>query len=48
MGKGTEGASWTVVRLLNVIALGALVDLRVELLLSASVAVLALLLIFAV
>lgn len=41
MCKGTEGSSGTAARLLHIIALGGFVDLWMELLLCASVAVLA-------
>lgn len=41
MGKGAEDAARTVSGLLDIVALGRLVDLRVELLLGACVAVLA-------
>lgn len=41
MGKGAEGSSGTAARLLHVVALGGLVDLWVELLLRAGVAILA-------
>lgn len=37
--EGTEDASWTVARLLHVVALGALVYLRVKLLLGTGVTV---------
>ena len=39
MGKSTEGSSWTVASLLDIIAFSGLVDLRMELLLCACVAV---------
>lgn len=39
MSECTKRAAWTIVGLLNVVALGAFVDLRVELLLSAGVTV---------
>lgn len=48
MCKRTEGTTWAEVLLLDVIALGALVDLRVKLLLSPGVTIGAIVFVFAV